>query len=51
MTREIALKQGIYVGYSSGANVKAALKYLKMAKSDKQIVTLLCDSGYKYSDL
>ena len=51
MTREIALKQGIYVGYSSGANVKAALKYLKMAKSDKQIVTLLCDSGYKYNDL
>lgn len=51
MTREIALKQGLYVGYSSGANVIAALKYLERTKSDEQIVVLLCDSGYKYSDI
>ncbi|MGB4399390.1 MAG: cysteine synthase family protein [Daejeonella sp.] len=51
MTREIALKQGLYVGYSSGANVKAALKYLEKTNSDEEIVVLLCDSGFKYSDL
>lgn len=51
MTNEIALKQGLYVGYSSGANVKAALKYLEKTQSDEEIVVLLCDSGFKYSDL
>ncbi|MES2875785.1 MAG: cysteine synthase family protein [Bacteroidota bacterium] len=51
MTQEIALKQGLYVGYSSGANVKAALKYLEKMKSDEKIVVLLCDSGFKYGDL
>lgn len=51
MTRRLSLEQGLYVGYSSGANVKAALKYLEMTKSDKIIVTILCDYGYKYTDL
>jgi cysteine synthase A len=51
MTRRLSSKQGLYVGYSSGANVKAALKYLEMTKSDKVIVTILCDYGYKYTDL
>jgi cysteine synthase A len=51
MTRRLSSEQGLYVGYSSGANVKAALKYLEMTKSDKVIVTILCDYGYKYTDL
>jgi len=51
MTRRLSSEQGLYVGYSSGANVKAALKYLEMTKSDKIIVTILCDYGYKYTDL
>lgn len=51
MTRRISMEQGLYVGYSSGANVYAALKYLEMTKSDINIVTILCDTGYKYSDL
>ena len=51
MTKNLSLEQGLYVGYSSGANVKAALKYLEMAKSDKKIVTILSDYGYKYTDL
>lgn len=51
MTRRLSSEQGLYVGYSSGANVKAALKYLEMTKSDKIIVTILCDNGYKYTDL
>jgi cysteine synthase len=51
MTRRISLEQGLYVGYSSGANIKAAVKYLELTKSDINIVTILCDTGYKYSDL
>lgn len=51
MTKILSSEQGLYVGYSSGANVKAALKYLKMTGLDKKIVTILCDYGYKYSDL
>lgn len=51
MTRRLSSEQGLYVGYSSGANVKAALKYLEMTKSDKIVVTILCDYGYKYTDL
>jgi cysteine synthase len=51
MTRRLSSEQGLYVGYSSGANVKAALKYLEIINSDKKIVTILCDYGYKYTDL
>ena len=51
MTKRICSEQGLYVGYSSGANVIAALKYAEMNKETKNIVTLLCDTGYKYSDL
>ena len=51
MTRRLSSEQGLYVGYSSGANVKAALKYLEMAKSGKIIATILCDYGYKYTYL
>lgn len=50
-TRRLSLEQGLYVGYSSGANVMAALKYLEMKKSPKVIATILCDYGYKYTDL
>jgi cysteine synthase len=51
MTRKLSLEQGLYVGYSSGANIKAALKYLEMTKLSRKIVTILCDYGYKYTDL
>jgi cysteine synthase len=51
MTRKICSEQGLYVGYSSGANVIAALKYAEMHEEVKNIVTILCDTGYKYSDL
>lgn len=51
MTRRLSSELGLFVGYSSGANVKAALKYLDMIKSSKVIVTVLCDYGYKYTDL
>jgi len=51
MTRRICSEQGLYVGYSSGANVMAAIKYAEIHKEIKNIVTVLCDTGYKYSDL
>lgn len=51
MTKTISREQGLYVGYSSGANVAAAIKYLEQTNQDVNIVTILCDSGYKYSDL
>ena len=43
--------QGIPVSNSSGANVAAAVKYAEMNPGDKNIVTILCDSGFKYSEL
>lgn len=51
MTKRIALEQGLYVGYSSGANVAAATKYLEKSESPVKIATILCDTGYKYTDL
>jgi cysteine synthase A len=51
MTRRLSSEQGLYVGYSSGANVFAALKYTELHPEIKNIVTILCDTGYKYSDL
>ncbi len=50
MKRQLSSDQGLYVGYSSGANVLAAQKYLQEQGSDLNILTILCDSGYKYSD-
>ncbi len=51
MTKRLSSEQGLYVGYSSGANVAAALNYLEANPDIKNIVTILCDTGYKYSDL
>lgn len=50
MRRKLSLDQGLYVGYSAAANVVAAQNYLLAKKQELNIVTILCDSGYKYSD-
>ena len=50
-TKELASLEGLFVGFSSGANVLAALKYLKNVNVDLNVVTILCDTGYKYSYL
>ncbi|MDQ1355162.1 MAG: Pyridoxal-phosphate dependent enzyme [Acidobacteriota bacterium] len=52
-TRLLARDEGLYVGYSSGANVCAALKLLKsgILKGNPVVVTVLCDTAYKYSTL
>ncbi len=51
MTKRMSSEQGLYIGYSSGANVIAALKHAEINKKAKNIVTVLCDTGYKYSNL
>ncbi len=51
MTKKLSQKQGLYVGYSSGANVAASIKYARKNGTIKNIVTILCDTGYKYSNI
>ena len=46
--RELARVEGIFAGYSAGANVAAALSLLKGELSGATIVVLLSDSGLKY---
>ena len=47
-TRELARKEGIFAGFSSGANVAAARKILDVDLAGQTIVVLLSDSGLKY---
>jgi cysteine synthase A len=46
--RRLAKQEGIFAGFSSGANVAAALQLLQGQCCGSTIVVLLCDSGLKY---
>ena len=46
--RELAIREGILAGFSTGANVAAALRLAKQASNGAQIVSVACDSGMKY---
>lgn len=46
--RRLAKLEGLFAGFSSGANVAAALRLLETTLRGKTIVVLLCDSGLKY---
>jgi cysteine synthase A len=46
--RALAQKEGIFAGFSSGANVAAALQVLRGPCRGKTVVVLLNDSGLKY---
>lgn len=46
--RMLAEKEGLFGGFSSGANVAAAMKLLRGECKGKTIAVLLCDSGLKY---
>jgi len=47
-TRRLARTEGIFAGYSSGANLAAALRVLAGEGKGKTAVVLICDSGLKY---
>jgi cysteine synthase len=46
--RELARREGIFAGFSSGANVAVALRLLRGELRGKTIAVLLSDSGLKY---
>lgn len=46
--RALACREGIFAGFSSGANVAVALRLAREARPGEVIVTLACDSGLKY---
>ena len=48
MTRRLAKEEGIFAGFSSGANVAAAMQLLNTTCTGKTIAVLLNDSGLKY---
>ena len=47
-TRRLAREEGLFAGFSSGANVAAAIKLLQTIHAGATIAVLLCDSGLKY---
>jgi cysteine synthase A len=46
--RRLAREEGLFAGFSSGANLAAALRLLETTAQGKTIVILLNDSGLKY---
>jgi cysteine synthase A len=47
--KQVALKEGLLVGISSGANIETAIAFAsKIENKDKNIVTILCDTGERY---
>jgi cysteine synthase len=47
-TRALAREEGIFAGFSAGANVAAALRLLEGTESGGVIGVIICDSGLKY---
>ena len=47
-TRRLAKEEGIFAGFSSGANLAAAIQLLQTTHAGQTIAILLCDSGLKY---
>ena len=47
-TRRLAKEEGIFAGYSSGANLAAALQLLAGPMPGATIAIIACDSGLKY---
>jgi cysteine synthase A len=48
MTRRLAREEGVFAGFSSGANVAAAVQLLKGPLKGKAVAVLINDSGLKY---
>ncbi len=47
-TRELARQEGIFAGFSSGANIAAAIQLLRGSLKGKIVATTINDSGLKY---
>lgn len=47
-TRALARREGIFAGFSSGANVAAAIQLLRGAEAGGTIAVIVCDAGLKY---
>jgi len=48
IARSLAREEGIFAGYSAGANVAAALDLLAGPEAGGCIAVIICDSGLKY---
>jgi cysteine synthase A len=48
ITRRLAKEEGIFAGFSSGANVAAAIQLVQSEFRGQTAVVLICDSGLKY---
>jgi cysteine synthase A len=46
--RRLAREEGIFAGFSSGANASAALRLLEGPERDAVVVVTICDTGLKY---
>ncbi len=46
--RVLAMREGIFAGFTTGANVVAALRVARDAPAGSIIATVACDSGLKY---
>ena len=45
---ELARREGLFVGVSSGGNVSAALRLARTLPAGSLVVTVLCDGGFRY---
>jgi cysteine synthase A len=48
MARRLAREEGIFAGFSSGANVAAAFQLLESGFKGRTVAVVMCDSGLKY---
>lgn len=46
--RRLAAEEGVFAGFSTGANLAAALQLLQGKHRGQTVVTMACDSGLKY---
>jgi cystathionine beta-synthase len=48
VARQLARREGILAGGSSGTNVAAALRYARRMQSGQSVATIICDTGRNY---
>ena len=48
MARRLAREEGLFAGTSTGANVVAAIRVAERLGPGRNVLTLACDSGFKY---